>query len=67
MKRRIPGLHEADRSVADEIPDGLFLVRVDRARYRWHAHKPYYVLRFAVLEPRQMAGHSITGRLYCTQ
>jgi hypothetical protein len=67
MRRLIHGLHEADRSAADEIQDGIFLVRVDRAQYRWHVHKPYYVLRFAVLEPRQMAGHSITGRLYCTQ
>jgi len=66
MKRRIQGLHEADRSAADEIPDGLFLVRVDQAHYRWHAQKPYYLLRFAALEPQQLAGGSITGRVYCT-
>ena len=66
MKRRIQGLHEADRSAAGEIPDGLFLVRVDQAHYRWHAHKPYYLLRFAALEPQQLAGRSITGRVYCT-
>src|SRR2546422_10843402 len=29
-------------------PDGLFLVRVERAQYRWHAQKPYYLLRFVV-------------------
>ena len=66
MKRRIQGLHEADRSAAGEIPDGLFLVRVDQAHYRWHAHKPHYLLRFAALEPQQLAGRSITGRVYCT-
>ena len=66
MKRRIQGLHEADRSAAGEIPDGLFLVRVDQAHYRWHAQKPYYLLRFAALEPQQLAGRSITGRVYCT-
>jgi len=66
MKRRIQGLHEADRSAAGEIPDGLFLVRVDQARYRWHAQKPYYILRFSILEPKQMAGRCITGRVYCT-
>ena len=66
MRRRIPGLHEADHSRAGEIPNGLFLVRVERAQHRWHAHKPYYVLRFAVLEPGQLAGCSIMGRLYCT-
>ena len=66
MKRRIEGLHEADRSAAGEIPDGLFLVRVDQAHYRWHAQKPYYLLRFAALKPQQLAGGSITGRVYCT-
>jgi hypothetical protein len=66
MKRRIAGLHEAALSAADEIPDGVFLVRVERAQYRWHAQKPYYLLRCSVLEPRQLAGRAITGRLYCT-
>jgi hypothetical protein len=66
MKRRIQGLHEADRSAAGEVPDGLFLVRVDQAHYRWHAQKPYYILRFSILEPKQMAGRCITGRVYCT-
>jgi len=66
MIRRIAGLHDADHSRAGEVPDGLFLVRVERAQHRWHAHKPYYVLRFAVLEPERLAGHSIIGRVYCT-
>ena len=39
---------------------------MERAQHRWHAQKPYYVLRFAVLEPERLAGYSITGRLYCT-
>jgi hypothetical protein len=66
VKRRIQGLHDADRSAADSIPDGLFLVRVDRAKYRWQGQKPYYLLRFAILEPKSVAGGSITGRVYCT-
>src|SRR2546426_4314036 len=66
MKRRIQGLHDADPSAADEVPDGQFLVRVERAQYRWHAQKPYYLPRFAVLEPKHLAGRCITGRLYCT-
>jgi hypothetical protein len=66
MKRRIQGLHDADRSAPDPISDGLFLVRVDRAQYRWQGRKPYYLLRFAVLEPKPLVGHSITGRVYCT-
>jgi hypothetical protein len=49
------------------MPDGIYLVRVDGAQFRWHAHKPFYVLRFSVLEPRALTGQSIVGRLYCTQ
>ena len=66
MRRRIQGLHEADRSAGDEIPDGLFLVRVARTQYRWHGQKPHYVLHFTVLEPKALAGRSINGRIYCT-
>ena len=66
MRRWIQGLHEADRSAADEVPDGLYLVGVTRAQYRWHAQKPFYIVRFAVIEPKASAGHSISGRLYCT-
>src|ERR1700736_6247234 len=66
MRRRIQGLHEANPS-GTEIPDSLYLVRVIRAQYRWHAHKPYFLLRFSVLEPLHFAGRNITGRLYCTQ
>jgi hypothetical protein len=66
MRRRIAGLHDAGQSRAGEVPDGLFLVQVESAQHRWHAQKPYYVLRFAVLEPERLAGCSITGRLYCT-
>ena len=66
MKRRIQGLRDADPSKAGEIPDSLYLVRVDRAQYRWQAQKPYYQLHLSVLAPRHFAGRTITGRLYCT-
>ena len=66
MRRRIAGLHDADHSRAGEIPDGLLLVRVERAQHHWQRQKPYYVLHFAVLEPEGLAGCSIMGRLYCT-
>ena len=66
MKRRFQGLHQADQSAINDIPDGLFLVRVQRAQYRWHAQKPFYLLRFAVLEPRQLEGKTFTGRVYCS-
>jgi hypothetical protein len=66
MKRRIQGLRDADRSAIDPISDGLFLVQVERAHYRWQGQKSYCLLRFAVIGPKPMAGRSITGRVYCT-
>jgi hypothetical protein len=66
MKRRFQGLHQADQSAACEVPDGLFLVRVQQAQYRWHAQKPFYMLRFSVLEPVQFEGRTLGARLYCT-
>lgn len=66
MKRRIQGLHEADQSATGQVRDGLLLVRVERAYHRWAAQKPFYLLRFSILEPKELSGHSITGRLYCT-
>jgi hypothetical protein len=66
MKRRFAGLNQANGSSTEGVPDGLFLVRVERAQYHWHKQKPYYLLRFVVLEPKSLAGSSITGRLYCT-
>jgi len=66
MKRIVPGLNQANGSSSGDVPDGLYLVRVERAQHRWHARKPYYLVRFAVLDPSPLAGRSITGRLYCT-
>jgi hypothetical protein len=67
VKRQVPGLAETARDSRSEIPDGIYLVRVEGAQFRWHAHKPLYVLRLSVLEPRTRAGQPIVGRLYCTQ
>ena len=66
MRRRIQGLHESDSSAGDRVPDGLFLVRVEKAQHRWQAQKPYYLLRFLVVEPKVFEGRCLTGRLYCT-
>lgn len=66
MKRRIQGLHEADQAAAGQVRDGLLLVRVERVQHRWDARKPFYLLRFSVLAPKELAGHSVSGRLYCT-
>jgi len=65
MKRHIPGLHQQAESSDDNL-EGLFLVRVERAFYRWHPQKPFFALRFAILEPKEHTGQMISGRLYCT-
>jgi hypothetical protein len=67
MTRKVPGLAETAHGSCPEIADGIFLVRVDGAQFRWHASKPFYVLRLSVIEPRTSAGQLIVGRLYCTQ
>ena len=65
MKRQIPGLHHESHN-SEDILEGVFLVRVDRAFYRWHPQRPFYVVWLIVLEPREHQGRSLTGRLYCT-
>src|ERR1700693_685006 len=67
MKRQITGLHEADRHSAAQIPAGVFLVRVQRARFQRQAQKPYYTLTLSILEPVRFAGEGISSRIYCTR
>jgi len=66
MKRQITGLHAADLSAADHIPDGIFLVQVQRAKFQRQAPKPYYTLTLAILEPSRLAGHVLSSRPYCS-
>ena len=64
MKRRFPGLHRTVES--DNVLDGVYLVRVEQVQYRWNAHKPFYEVRFQVIEPKLHAGCRLASRLYCT-
>ena len=66
MKRYVSGLSQASASHVEGLPDGLFLVRIERAQYRWHAQKPYFAVVFSVLEPKAFAGNRFSSRLYCT-
>ena len=66
MKRQVPGISQTARDSRSEVPDGLFLVRVDGVQHCWRAGKRFYVLRLSVLEPKPFAGRSIVSRLYCT-
>jgi hypothetical protein len=66
MKRHIPGLHSRQQDHESAL-EGLFLVRVDAASYRWHPQKPFLSVRFVVLEPEAFAARPLSGRLYCTE
>ena len=66
MKRQIPGLHFNQHGVENTL-EGLFLVRVERAQYRWRPQKPFVEFRFGVLEPKSFEGRPFSGRLYCTE
>ena len=66
MKRQIPGLHLNQPGVESRL-EGLFLVRVERARYRWHSQKPFVEIQFLILEPKSFEGRSVSTRLYCTE
>ena len=65
MRRHIPGLHSRQQTLESSL-DGLFLVRVEKASYRWHEQKPFLALQFVVLEPASFESRSLSGRLYCT-
>ena len=65
MKRQITGLNAADRCAADQVPDGIFLVRVQKASFRRQAQKPYYTMSMVILEPQRFADRIIASRIYC--
>jgi len=66
MRRLIPGLHSQHLASTTHL-DGIFLVRVERASYRWHSQKPFLALFFSILEPASHEALSFSGRLYCTE
>ena len=63
MRRHIPGLHSRQRNAESNL-DGLFLVRVEGASYRWHRQKSFLELGFIILEPKAFESRSFSGRLY---
>jgi hypothetical protein len=48
------------------MPDGIYLVRIQRAQYRWQRQKSFYTIQFTIIEPKQLASRSICSRIYCT-
>jgi hypothetical protein len=65
MRRQIPGLNSVQQDPESNF-DGLFLVRVERASYRWHRQKSFLEIKLVVVEPESSASRSFSGRLYCT-
>ena len=59
-------IHRADRCASDQIPDGVFLVQVQRVKFHRQAEKPYYTITVSIVEPWRFARHLISSRLYCT-
>jgi hypothetical protein len=65
MRRRFQGLASTAQE-GREVPDGVFLVRVDQVRYSRERQKPFYTVRFSVLEPESVVGRTFSGQLYCS-
>ena len=66
MRRHIAGLHLEEPGNGNLL-EGLFLVHVDRAFFRWQTKKPFLELRFVVLEPKAPEQRAFSGRLYYTE
>jgi hypothetical protein len=66
VRRQITGLQAADRCAANQLPDGIFLARVQEVSFRRQGQKPYYMIRLIIVEPRRFAEQVISSRLYCS-
>ncbi len=61
MRRHIKGL--GDEVPVQDVPNGLFLVRVESMELRYRGPNHCFLLRFSILEPSELAGRAISGRL----
>ena len=66
MIRKLPGLCASLDEPVSEL-NGMFLVRVMSASYRWHPQKPFLAINFAVLQPELRQGENFSARIYCSQ
>jgi hypothetical protein len=65
MKIQVARSDAAYRRGVNRIPDGVFLVRVQKAQLRQQP-KSYYRLTLIILEPSRFADTVILSRVYCT-
>ena len=54
------------KALDSEGPEGIFLVRVEAATYRWHGRKPFLHLQFSILAPSERRGQLIRAGLDCS-
>jgi hypothetical protein len=66
MRRHIPDLHLKVQDGADRL-EGLFLVRVEWAFYRWSSAETVHRNPIRCLGAQILAARSFSGRLYCTE
>jgi len=59
VKRRFQGLASTAQADAD-VRDGVFLVRLDHVRYSRERQKPFYTVRFSVLDPEVLVRHTFS-------
>jgi hypothetical protein len=59
MRRYFESLRPADVSAIHSVPDGIFLVRVDRAQYRWHKQKLINHLELSTLPQISQLHHRV--------
>jgi hypothetical protein len=65
VKRRVSGLSQAALPTT-ELPDGVYLVQIERVRYVWDKQKPSYSIWLRVREPNAFGGSSFSSRLWST-
>jgi hypothetical protein len=63
VRHHIPGLHSGRQDPESSL-DGLFLVRVERAAYRWHRQKSFLEIKFIVLYSSPMDAAQAGFRVY---
>jgi hypothetical protein len=67
MKRQLTGLNAANHYLTGQIPDGIYLVSVRKARFHRQARKPYYTLDVLITEPVRFVDRVMSSRIYCNQ
>ena len=55
----------SDRCGANQVSDGIFLVRVQKARFCRQERKPYYTVSIVVVAPHRLADRVVSSRIYC--